>query len=212
MIYVESFNKSLTTIWIKKYLDKNNQGKWKLFFDLDLESFGGTAVLTGNLNTNDINKIYKINNGFIKEVLTFWTEVNFENQIISENQFLNQSLWHNSLIRVNNRPLFFPEWHNKGTTQVKNLTDDSNSYLSLTELQEKYSLISCPLKYYGLLSALKYLWNIHRNKCDTNSFKYESLSSRLMRASKTSPLVYNKLIEKKKHSFNTKSTEMEKRL
>ena len=186
MIDVESFNKSLKTTWIKKYLDKNNQGEWKLFFDLDLESFGGTAVLTGNLNTDDINKIYKINNGFIKEVLTFWTEVNFENQIISENQFLNHSLWHNSLIRVNNRPLFFPEWHKKGITQVKNLKDDSNNYLSLTELQEKYSLISCPLKYYGLLSAQKYLWNIYRNKCDTNNFEYESFSSRLMRANKKS--------------------------
>ena len=84
-----------------------------MFFDLDLESFGGTAVVTGNFNTNDINKINKINNGFIKEVLTFWTEVNFENQIISENQIFSQSLWHNSLIRVNNRPLFFPEWQKK---------------------------------------------------------------------------------------------------
>ena len=97
----------------KKILDKNNQVKWKLFLDLDLESFGGTAVLTGSLNTNDINNIYKINNGFIKEVLTFWTEVNFENQITFENQFLNQRLWHNSLIRVNNQPFFFPEWHKK---------------------------------------------------------------------------------------------------
>ena len=139
VIDVESFNKSLKTTLIKRYLYKNNQGKWKLFFHLDLESFGGTAVLTGNLNTNDINKIYKINNSFIKEVLIFWTEVNFKNQIISENQFLNQSLWHNSLIRV--RPLFFPEWHEKGIIQVKNLKDDSNNYL--TALQEKYSLISC---------------------------------------------------------------------
>ena len=80
---------------------------------------------------------------------------------------------------------------------MKNLKDDSNNYLSLTELQEKYSLISCPLNYYSLLSALKYLWNIHRNKCDTNNFEYESFSSRLMQANKTSPLVYNKLIEKK---------------
>ena len=27
-----SFNKSLKTIWIKKYHDQTNLGKWKLFF------------------------------------------------------------------------------------------------------------------------------------------------------------------------------------
>ena len=31
MIDLFSFNKSLKTIWIKKYLDKTNMGKWKLF-------------------------------------------------------------------------------------------------------------------------------------------------------------------------------------
>ena len=36
-----AFNKSLKTIWIKKYLDKTNMGKWKLFFDLELGRYGG---------------------------------------------------------------------------------------------------------------------------------------------------------------------------
>ena len=41
MIDLLSFNKSLKTIWIKKYLDKTNMGKWKLFFDLELGRYGG---------------------------------------------------------------------------------------------------------------------------------------------------------------------------
>jgi len=31
MIDISSFNKSLKTTWIKKYLDKSNRGKWKDF-------------------------------------------------------------------------------------------------------------------------------------------------------------------------------------
>ena len=42
----------------------------------------------------------------IIEVLTTWAEVNFEDEITCESQFLDQSLWHNSLIRINNRPIF----------------------------------------------------------------------------------------------------------
>ena len=53
MIDIFSFSKSLKATWIQKYLDKENQSKWKLFFDLDLEAFGGTASLTGNLSTKD---------------------------------------------------------------------------------------------------------------------------------------------------------------
>ena len=49
MIDVQSFNKSLKATWIKKYLDEENQGKWKYFFDIELERFGGTIVLTSNL-------------------------------------------------------------------------------------------------------------------------------------------------------------------
>ena len=100
MIDIFSFSKSLKATWIQKYLDKENQTKWKLFFDLDLEAFGGTAALTGNLSTKDTKNTLKLKDSFISEILTFWAEVNFEDRIISKHHFLDQSLWHNSLIRI----------------------------------------------------------------------------------------------------------------
>jgi len=136
----------------QKHLDKENRGKWKLFFDLELEKSGGAIVLTSNLNTKDTIKT-------LSEVLTIWAEVNFEDEITSESQFVGQSLWHNSLIRINNHPIFYREWFQKGVLQVKHLKDGSKYFLSLTDLQNKYSLNACPLGYCGLLSALKRLWN-----------------------------------------------------
>ena len=38
----------LKATWIKKYLDEVNQGKWKYFFDPELERHGGSIVLTRN--------------------------------------------------------------------------------------------------------------------------------------------------------------------
>ena len=35
MIDLCSFNKSLKTTWVKKYLDTTNKGKWKLLFDME---------------------------------------------------------------------------------------------------------------------------------------------------------------------------------
>ena len=40
MIDIQSFSKSLKATWIKKYLDDENRGKWKYFFDVELDRFG----------------------------------------------------------------------------------------------------------------------------------------------------------------------------
>ena len=56
MIDLVSFNKSLKTTWIKKYLDSTNNGKWKVFIDLALKNHGCKNVFNGNLNTKDTKK------------------------------------------------------------------------------------------------------------------------------------------------------------
>ena len=37
IINIESFNKSVKSSWIKKYLDPENSSSWNLFFFFDLE-------------------------------------------------------------------------------------------------------------------------------------------------------------------------------
>ena len=39
MLEIASFNKVFKIMWIKKYLDKDNPGKWEIFFDLELDSY-----------------------------------------------------------------------------------------------------------------------------------------------------------------------------
>ena len=56
MIDLFSFNKSLKLTWIKKYLEPDNNGKWKLFMDDALKNYGGKSILTSNLNVRDISK------------------------------------------------------------------------------------------------------------------------------------------------------------
>ena len=179
MIDIQSFNKSLKATWIKKYLDEENQGKWKYFFDIELERFGGTIVLTSNLNKKDTIENLKIKNNFIKEILSIWAEVNFDENITSEKQFLEQTLWYNSLIRIDNCPVFYREWFDRGVTKVKHLKDEHNKFLSLAELQQKYSLKVCLLKYFGLVSALKSLWTTCKTNCIKNCDNYETFVVRL---------------------------------
>ena len=107
MMNISSFNKSLKTTWIKKYLDNNNKGKWKFFFDKTLIKYGCQKLFSYNLNIRDTLSITTTSDIFLKELLGIWAEVNFEPEIAPKDLFLDQQLWHNSLIKIPNKTVFF---------------------------------------------------------------------------------------------------------
>ena len=41
-------------------------GKWKLFFEEELEKYGGKLVFSGNLNKKDTMEIIDVNDGLIR--------------------------------------------------------------------------------------------------------------------------------------------------
>ena len=82
MIDVISFAKALKSNWIKKYLDKNNLAKWKLFFDSHLPDFGGATIFEGNLNQKDLLTV-GISDPFLLELLQIWSEIAFEDRMVS---------------------------------------------------------------------------------------------------------------------------------
>ena len=61
MLDIQSFNSALKAKWVQKYLNDNNQAKWKLFHYFT-KKHGSKLLLTGNLNQADVA-------GFTKEVI-----------------------------------------------------------------------------------------------------------------------------------------------
>ena len=80
---------------------------------------------------------------------------------------------------------------------MKHLKDEHNKFLSLAELQQKYSLKVCLLKYFGLVSALKSLWTTCKTNCIKNCNNYETFVVRLTECQSASKLVYTKLLSTK---------------
>ena len=155
MIDIKSFNKALKSTWNKKYLDKDNHGKWKLFFDLHLTDYGGTDLFKGNLNKNDLHKYYKISDTFLSEVLQIWSEISFNGNITSNKQFRSMNLWHNSLFKVGNSPIYYKTWATKGVREVRHLMKDENSFLSLTEFRERFNIKINYLTFHGIIAAIR---------------------------------------------------------
>ena len=107
MIAISSFDKALKSVWIRKYLDESNKGKWKLFFDVELEKLGGQTVFRGSLDIKDSQKLANNLSPFLKEILEIWSELDYQGSIETVESFLTQSLWYNSLIRVMDKPVFY---------------------------------------------------------------------------------------------------------
>ena len=188
MIDIFSFNKSLKATWIKKYLDINNRDNWKTFIDLELQQYGGDVLLRGNLNKKDISGLTAISCPFVKEILEIWSEVFFEAKVSSEDHLLSLPLWYNSLIRIGNRPVFYKDWYAKGVTKVEHLWDNSTSFLTWTDFQNKYNLKIRFLDYFGIVSAIK---SLHKNEV---YHKYECMFTKFLECAKPNRLVYKKLI------------------
>ena len=53
-------NKALKLSWVRKYLNENNSGKWKLLFDFQLEDYGGAEFFRGNLDRKDVSKYINV--------------------------------------------------------------------------------------------------------------------------------------------------------
>ena len=151
MIDISSFNKALKSVWIRKYLDESNKGKWKLFFDAELEKLGGPTVFRGNLEIKDSKKLANNLSPFLKEILEIWSELNYQGSIETVESFLTQSLWYNSLIRVMDKPVYYKSWYQMGISQVNQIVKEQPStFLSPTEFETKYHTKVCPLTFYGI--------------------------------------------------------------
>ena len=88
MIDLISFNKALKSMGVKKYLDPENHGKWKLFLDWQLQHYGGPVVFRGNLNRHDLSKFINSTDAFTTEILQLWSEISYEANVNSTDHFL----------------------------------------------------------------------------------------------------------------------------
>ena len=154
MIDIASFNKALKSVWIGKYLDERNKGKWKVFFDAELEKLGGQTVFRVRLDIKDSKKLANNLSPFLKEILEIWSELNYQGSIETVESFLTQSLWYNSLIRVMNKPVFYKRWYQMEISHVNEIVKEPRTFLP-TEFESKYHTKVCPLTLYGMTSTLR---------------------------------------------------------
>ena len=111
--------------------------------------------------------------------------------------FLKQPIWQNSLIRIENKPVFDKNLFSLGISKVKYFVKEQHNFLSHTDFIEKYNCQFQPLKYFGLVSVLKQVKNSSITQNPTLSIPADSLLTLFLKNAKGTKVVYNKLVRKK---------------
>ena len=123
MIDPESMIKSLRLAWLKRIFGKND-GAWKSYLRISLQCFGGLFLFYCNYDIKD----HSIPSLFYPELLKWSSEFRDGFDSGKEWQFI---LWNNKEIRINNRPIFYEKFFEKGIIYVNDLlfnTDATNSF------------------------------------------------------------------------------------
>ena len=150
MLDIQIFNRALKAKWIQKNLDSSNKGKWKLFLDFFLAKYNATLLITGNLNVNDAAAL-EIDDPFTKELIEIWSCLNFKKQ---PPDFSNIPIWHNSFVRIDNKPICYKNWYKAGIHFRNHLLDENFHFLTFDAFKEKFSVKTNFLQYQSVVSAV----------------------------------------------------------
>ena len=158
MTDLEVKNISIKLGWIRRLL--HDEGCWKDLVvkdlkDIDLEYF---------LHCNLLYKDYpaKISeNSMWADVAKYWCKFNFKNAeyLMVNNQFLYCNIWHNSIMTVGKKTVFYKQWYKQGVKIIADLYDENtHDFYFYQNVVKKYDIKCNMLKYMGLLSAIPGLW------------------------------------------------------
>ena len=78
MLDIEKFLRSLKSSWVKRLLDENNNGKWKIFYKEKIKKVGGKIIFESNINEQDIKTLFP-KTDFFQDMLIAWSKINFDN-------------------------------------------------------------------------------------------------------------------------------------
>ncbi len=191
-------NESLKIAWINKFLKSDNS--WKVFAlnflkrQIPLDIF-----IKCNLNEQDSFLVTNsICNCMVKDIFKCWFKYTF-NIATDIGDIMQQVIWYNSHLRIDNKVIINKEMIQKGIVYVHQLFKQNGELLNLYEFNFTYQLNIDYLTYYGITSAIPREWKQvmrdqpHRiygpgvDKCLTN----------VLVATKVCKAVYSHLIEQR---------------
>ena len=193
--HIKSFAKSLKFIWIKKLLNADDISPWKTLLLNTLIGKGGN--LLWSYDPKMCKLIMSDFNNFWKCVISGW----FDSQdpfpsVPNAEDILGQSLWYNSRIQIDGKPIFYEDWFRCGIWHINDLCRENGGFLSYDEFTSLYLLNTDFLQYHGILSAIPRIWKKTIKFIKPIDCVYHPLVKVIQGLAKPNRLFYSRSIDK----------------
>ena len=119
------FISAIKASWVKRYLDNENSGQWKIFLKNRLEKYGNSLIFDCEIDEKLIKRI-SLNNNFLNNILTSWIKIkdnlNKDNIIVAK-----LIIWNNKNVTENKSTIFYKDWFDRGIQFFEHIFDFRNS-------------------------------------------------------------------------------------
>ena len=159
---IPSYVKAQKLNWIKRFLVNENNVSYLQEFIPELSI---NHYLMCTINPKHI--VHPILT-FYRQVLTAWFELYKEPTTLKE--VLSEVIWLNKNILVADNTIFYKKFYKKGIVYIRDIIDQSGTFLSVEAVNEKYEVKFDFVTYAGLIKAIPNKWKqiINLGKGKTN--------------------------------------------
>jgi len=198
MVDIRSQNKAMKLNWAIRLVQ--NEGVWKSEvlkkIPVDINYF-----LRCNIKFKDLPFEYT-EGSLWREFWSEWCNQNFVNEINDLEGILNQNIWFNSHIQVQDKPVYFRSWEVKGLRWINQIVTETpmgqQRFLNQEEIEEIIEGRIPRLQYLGLIDAIPRPWRrkIILNIEEEDELEDYKLIDRMMDNLRPSKLLYDQIIER----------------
>jgi hypothetical protein len=163
MIDLETYIKAIKLRWIERLI--SIEGIWKKYIT---DKIGPDIKYVTRCNIKYEDLPFKLPGyNMWNEVWKTWCNENFHNPEIID-QIMNQSIWWNSNIRINGKPLYKRSWDEAGIKWIQDLITESETgkrWKTIKEIRSEYKITINTMDYNSIISAVPREW---KNKLKQN--------------------------------------------
>ena len=149
---IKTMVKSIKLTWIKKLITKDNNFTTLakvIFTESDLNSFLA--------HKNDVKYLNKLLPPFYKQLLQYWYEL-YSVEPTTNAEVRKEILWKNKFILVDEKPVFFKHWNNKGIFVLNDILTETGNFKTLNEINEEFDANIRVMEFNSLKSAIPKRW------------------------------------------------------
>jgi exonuclease III len=198
MTDLESFIKAIKIRWIERLI--KIEGVWKKYIT-DKIGPDIAYVTRCNIKYNDLPFNLATNNMWNEVWKTWCGENSREPEIMDE--IMNQSIWWNSYIRINKKPLYKKKWADNGILWIQDLVIEEHNqrrWKTIKEIRDEYKITIDTMDYNSIKSAIPKEWRraLKQEIEESDEEEDYKLIDQLMDKKRPTKYMYEELIRTKK--------------